>query len=241
MSAAWRLLDACMNWRDFWNQENPIYVNERHRVLHCDRIARGIGDLVEAPGWSVLDHGSGEALSADLVARRCALLFLFDAAPKVQDKQRMRFGNNQKIIVLTNESLDAIPDGSLDMVVANSLLQYLSHAECEFLLDFWRAKLKPEGKLVLADILPPKPDALADIRALLHFAWQGGFFFAACAGLVSTWFSDYRQLRSSLGLTGYAESDLRVLLAAHGFEGTRAPYNLGHNQSRMMIVARVKG
>jgi len=230
-----------MNWRDFWNQENPIYVNERHRVLHCDRIARGIGDLVEAPGWSVLDHGSGEALSADLVARRCALLFLFDAAPKVQDKQRMRFGNNQKIIVLTNESLDAIPDGSLDMVVANSLLQYLSHAECEFLLDFWRAKLKPEGKLVLADILPPKPDALADIRALLHFAWQGGFFFAACAGLVSTWFSDYRQLRSSLGLTGYAESDLRVLLAAHGFEGTRAPYNLGHNQSRMMIVARVKG
>jgi len=230
-----------MNWRDFWNQENPIYVNERHRVLHCDRIARGIGDLVEAPGWSVLDHGSGEALSADLVARRCALLYLFDAAPKVQDKQRMRFGNNQKIIVLTNESLDAIPDGSLDMVVANSLLQYLSHAECEFLLDFWRAKLKQEGKLVLADILPPKPDALADIRALLHFAWQGGFFFAACAGLVSTWFSDYRQLRSSLGLTGYAESDLRVLLAAHGFEGTRAPNNLGHNQSRMMIVARVKG
>ena len=62
-----------MNWRDFWNRENPIYVNERHRVLHYDRIARGIGDLIDAPGWSVLDHGSGDALSADLVARRCGL------------------------------------------------------------------------------------------------------------------------------------------------------------------------
>ena len=230
-----------MNWRDFWNRENPIYVNERHRVLHYDRIARGIADLVEAPGWSVLDHGSGEALASGLVARRCGLLYLFDAAPNVQVKQRIRFENNQKIIVLTNDSLDAIPDGSLDMVVANSLLQYLTHAECEALLDFWRGKLKPKGKLVLADILPAEPDALADVRALLHFAWQGGFFFAACAGLVATWFSDYRQLRTSLGLTGYAESDLRVLLSAHGFEATRAPQNLGHNQSRMMLVAHVKG
>ena len=230
-----------MNWRDFWNRENPIYANERHRVLHYDRIARGITDLIEAPGWSVLDHGSGEALSSDLVARRCALLQLFDAAPNVQARQRTRFENNPKIIVLTNESLDAIPDGSLDMVVANSLLQYLSHAECETLLAFWRSKLKPQGKLVLADILPPGTDAVTDVRALLHFAWQGGFFFAACAGLVATWFSDYRQLRSSLGLTGYAESDLRVLLASHGFEATRAPKNLGHNQNRMMIVARLTG
>ena len=34
---------------------------------------------------------------------------------------------------------------------------------------------------------------------------------------------------------------LRVLLAAHGFEATRATQNLGHNQSRMMMVAQVKG
>ncbi len=230
-----------MNWRDFWNRENPIYVNERHRVLHYDRIARGIAELIDKPDWSVLDHGSGEALSSDIVARRCALLYLFDAAPNVQGKQRIRFENNERIIVLTNESLDAIPDGSLDMIVANSLLQYLSHAEFETLLDFWRSKLKPEGKLVLADILPPGANPMRDVQALLHFAWQGGFFFAACAGLVATYFSDYRQLRSNLGLTSYAESDLRVLLAAHGFEATRATQNLGHNQSRMMMMARVKG
>ncbi len=229
-----------MNWRDFWNRENPIYVNERHRVLHYDRIARGLADLIDAPGWSVLDHGSGEALSSDLVARRCGLLYLYDAAPNVQLKQRLRFENNDRIIVLTNESLEAIPDGSLDMIVANSLLQYLSHAEFETLLVFWRGKLKPEGKLVLADIIPPGASPMRDVRALLHFAWQGGFFFAACAGLVATYFSDYRQLRSNLGLTSYAESDLRVLLATQGFEATRANHNLGHNQSRMMMVARVK-
>ena len=230
-----------MNWRDFWNRENPIYVNGRHRALHYDRIARGIADLVEAPGWSVLDHGAGEAISSDLVARRCARLYLFDAAPNIQNRQRLRFAANQTIVVLTSEALDALPDGSLDMVVANSLLQYLSRAECEALLDFWRGKLKPDGKLVLADVLPPGTNALSDVRALLRFAWRGGFFFAACAGLVATWFSDYRKLRCNLGLTSYAESDLRALLCDRGFETTRAPQNLGHNQRRMMIVARLTG
>jgi hypothetical protein len=57
-------------------------------------IARGIAELVDAPGWSVLDHGSGEALSSDLVARRCGLLYLYDAAPNVQAKQRLRFATN---------------------------------------------------------------------------------------------------------------------------------------------------
>ena len=229
-----------MNWRDFWNSDNPIYVNDRHRMLHYDRIARGIADLVDSPDWTVLDHGSGEALSADLTARRCAMLYLFDAAPTVQGKQRLRFEGNPKIIVLSNEALEIIPDHSLDMVVANSLLQYLTHAEFEALLDFWLRKLKPAGKLVLADVIPLDSNALGDIEALLTFAWQGGFFFAACAGLVATFFSDYRKLRSQIGLTRYSESDMQVLLAAHGFEGGRAQTNLGHNQTRMMFEARPK-
>ena len=226
-----------MNWRDFWNRDNPIYVNERHKVLHYDRIARGIFDLVESPDWLVLDHGSGEALSADTVARHCALLYLHDAAPTVQMRQHLRFDHNPKIIVLSASSLDAIADHSLDMVVANSLLQYLTHAEFETLLDFWRRKLKPGGKLVLADILTKEPDTVADVKALLHFAFQGGFFIAACAGLIATFFSDYRKLRSTLGLTGYDEHEMNVLLKSHGFAGARADHNLGHNQTRMMFVA----
>ena len=27
-------LAALMNWRDYWNQDTPIYVSERHKVLH---------------------------------------------------------------------------------------------------------------------------------------------------------------------------------------------------------------
>ena len=227
-----------MSWREFWNRENSIYVNDRHRTLHYDGIAKGIAALVEDPSWTVLDHGSGEAPSADLVARRCARLYLYDAAPTVQAKQRLQFSRNDKITVLDHATLDELADGSLDLVVANSLIQYLARDEFEGLLDFWHRKLKPGGKFVVADVIPVGGSAQDDILALLHFAMQGGFFFAACAGLVSTFFSDYRKLRTELGLARYAEADMLALLDAHGFAGAqRAHPNIGHNQSRMMFVA----
>lgn len=228
-----------MNWRDFWNRDNAIYVNARHRALHYDGIAKGIGALVEDPAWVVLDHGSGEAASADLVARRCARLYLYDAAPTVQSKQRLQFSRNDKITVLDAAGLDSLPDASLDLVVANSLIQYLSRAEFESLLGFWRRTLKPGGRLVVADVIQEGASAKDDIAALLGFGLRGGFFFAACAGLVSTFFSDYRKLRTEIGLTRYKEGAMLELLAAHGYiDVRRVQPNIGHNQSRMMFVAR---
>ncbi len=228
-----------MSWREFWNRENSIYVSPRHRELHYDGIAKGINAQIEDESWVVLDHGSGEAPSADLVARRCARLYLYDAAPNVQTKQRLQFGRNEKIVVLDASGVEEIPAGSLDMVVANSLIQYLSRAELEHLLDNWHEKLKPGGKLVLADVIPEGATAANDIRALLGFAFRGGFFLEACAGLVSTFFSDYRKLRTELGLSRYREADLLALIGAHGFvEARRGEPNIGHNQGRMLFTAR---
>ena len=62
-------------------------------------------------------------------------------------------------------------------------------------LDVWHRELQPDGRLVLADLLPPDLDAIADVKALLAFAWRGGFLVAALAGLGRTFFSDYRRLR----------------------------------------------
>ena len=61
-----------MNWRDYWNQDTPIYVSDRHKVLHYWLIANDIASLIPSPDAVVLDHGCGEALSANRVAARCA-------------------------------------------------------------------------------------------------------------------------------------------------------------------------
>ncbi|MEA2841622.1 MAG: hypothetical protein QOF41_2952 [Methylobacteriaceae bacterium] len=227
-----------MSWRDFWNSDHSIYVNARHKALHYDRVARDLAAFIPSRNATVLDYGCGEAISAASLAEKCATLYLFDAAPNVREKLRSRFSDHAKIMVLSPDGLEQIGAASLDLIIANSLLQYLKHREFEDLLDVWHAKLRPEGRLVLADVLPPDLDAIADVKALLDFSWRGGFLIAALAGLGRTFFSDYRRLRNEVGLTRYAPEDLFTLLAAHGFTGEQSPGNVGHNQLRMTFVAR---
>jgi ubiquinone/menaquinone biosynthesis C-methylase UbiE len=226
-----------MNWREFWNGTHSIYVNERHRALHYDRIAKDIASLIPSADACVLDYGCGEAESADLVARRCGMLYLYDTAPNVQARLRTRFGRNDKIVVLSSEALEAMTDHSLDVFVANSVIQYLTHKEFEALLDLAKRKLKPTGRLIVADVIPETASFIDDTRALLGFASQGGFLAPALAGLGATMFSEYRKLRQEIGLTRYSQEDIETLFSAHGYRADRASTNIGHNQSRMMFVA----
>lgn len=77
-----------------------------------------------------------------------------------------------------------------------------------------------------------------DVFALLRFARAHGFLRDALLGLVSTALSDYRQLRSRIGLQRYSEDEMLAKLAASGFTGARAPSNIGHNPWRMTFVAQ---
>jgi SAM-dependent methyltransferase len=227
-------------WRDFWNGEHSIYVSDRHRLLHYDRVAKDQRGLITTPDAQVLDHGCGEALAAGDVARGCATLYLYDAAPSVQERLRGRFGADRRIVVLSNTALEIIAPRSLDLIIVNSVLQYLPVAEFEALLHFWHGKLKRGGRLALADVIPPDASALADIKSLLSFSLKGGFFFAALAGLAKTYFSAYRKLRSGVGLTRYTQEDMFTLLRAHDFEPARAPANIGPNAARLLFFATPK-
>ena len=227
------------SWVDFWNRNTSIYVNERHKLLHYRGVARDIAALVESPDDRVLDHGSGEAIAADIVAGKCAFLYLCDAAPNTRAKIAGKFCDNPKIKVIAPEELYDIAEGSLDLIVANSVLQYLDADTLDELLEEWKGKLSSRGRLVLADVVPPDVSPLTDAGALLRFAGKGGFLVAAMGGLVRTFFSDYRKIRGELGLSTYSEADIFSKLKRHGFTGRRLSRNIGHNPARLSFEARV--
>ncbi|SFI32584.1 Ubiquinone/menaquinone biosynthesis C-methylase UbiE [Bosea sp. OK403] len=225
-----------MSWRDFWNGEHSIYVSPRHKALHYRQIARDLAGQIPASDAVVLDHGCGEALSADLVAAACGKLYLCEAAPNVRERLRAMFGRIAHVAVVSPEEVEALPEATLDLVVANSLIQYLSREELAALLRTWLAKLRPGGKLVIADVIPPDVSPLTDASQLLAFAWRGGFLAAALAGLVRTAFSDYRKLRAQYGLSTYAEADIVGLIRAAGYDAVQRQPNFGHNPDRMTFA-----
>lgn len=230
------------SWLEFWNGDTPIYVSARHKALHYRGLARDTLALLRETGvprdGAVLDHGCGEALFADEVARACGRLLLCDGAPAVRAGLAQRFTTERRIRVVSPEEVEALADASLDLVVANSLLQYLKPDELTGLLHVWQAKLKPGGTLALADVIPPGLSPVADAGALLRFAWKGGFLAAAVAGLARTAVSDYRRLRGELGLATYEAADLEARLVTAGFDAPRRRANLGHNPARMTFLAR---
>ena len=228
------------DWIAFWDSKHSIYVSARHRDVHYRTIAQDIRALLPANA-AVLDYGCGEALSAEIVAAGMRRLILCEAAPKVRAVLAARFAGHATIEVRSPDEVAALPAASLDAAILHSVAQYLAPDELDALLALFRRLLRPDGLLVLGDIIPPDVSAATDAIALLRFAGANGFFVAALLGLARTVaLTDYWRLRSNLGLTRYGEPDILAKLAAAGFTAQRATKNIGHNPARMTFLARPK-
>ena len=226
------------DWIDYYDSTHTIYASRRHRDLHFQLIARDIIGYISSPDAVVLDYACGEALSAAKVAEACGQLILAEPAPGVRGRLITRFAPNTRIRVRSLDDLRNMPENSVDLVVMNSVAQYMTPAELDAAFAVVKRLLKPGGRLVLGDILRPEIGMARDVTALLRFAATHGFLKDALKGLVATALSDYRQLRSRVGLHRYGEAEMIGKLAGAGFTASRAHINIGHNPWRMTFVAR---
>jgi len=229
------------DWISFYDfKHSVIYVNARHRDVHYRVIAEDIRAYVPSSAAQVLDYGCGEANSADLVAAASGHLTLVEAAPNVRASLAARYADNKKISVRTPDEAAAQPAATFDLIVMHSVAQYLATAELDRLLAIFRNLLKPDGLLIIGDIVPLRLAAPAAALALLRFGAANGFFWAAVGGLIRIFLSDYFRLKKSHGLSHYTEAATLERLTRAGFAAKRASRNIGHNQWRMTFLARPK-
>jgi SAM-dependent methyltransferase len=230
---------AMSDWRSFWDSEHSIYVNARHKDVHYRDIADQIAAFVPGPTARVLDYGCGDALHADSVAAVASEVLQCDSARSVRAAMAARFAGNPRIKVVSPEEVELRADRSLDLIVANSVAQYLSKAELDRLLALFRRLLAPGGALIVADVIPPDVGAVSDVVALLRLAARNGFLTAALIGLARTAVSPYRKLRNTLGIAQYTEADFMGTLTSAGYSAERLPRNMEHNPARMTFRAKL--
>jgi len=228
------------DWIDYYDSTHTIYVSKLHRDVHFRVIANDILSYVPGPDAVVLDYSCGEALFAAEVAAACKQLILAEPAPGVRGRLSARFDADPKIAIKSLDDLQQLADGSVDLAVMISVSQYMTPDELDGTLRLMRRILKPDGKLVLGDILRPEVGAVTDVMALLKLAARNGFLIDALWGLARTALSDYWQLRQSIGLQRYSEAGMILKLRTAGFSAQRARTNVGHNPARMTFVAGLK-
>jgi len=227
------------DWVSFYDMRHSlIYVNARHRDVHYRKIADDIRGYVPSPAARVMDYGCGEATSADDLAQACGHLTLVEAAPNVRAALGARYAGNPKISVIMPEQTGALPGGSFDLIVLHSVAQYLSGPELDRLLTTFRKLVKPDGLLVVGDVVQPRFATATAAWSLLRCGAANGFFWAALRGLMRIFVSDYLRLKKTVGLSHYGETAMLDKLKRAGYAAARAPRNIGHNEWRMTFVAR---
>ena len=132
----------------------------------------------------------------------------------------------------------AKPAGTYDLIVMHSVAQYLTEAELDRLLGIFHRLVKPNGLVIIGDIVPPQFASPAAALSLLRFGLANGFFWAAVGGLIRIFLSDYFRLKKTHGLSHYDEAAMLERLARAGFAARRAARNIGHNQWRMTFLAQ---
>jgi SAM-dependent methyltransferase len=227
------------SWLDFWNAPNAIYVSRRHQEAHYARVLSGIGRFLPAGGAAVvLDWGCGDALAADDLAQTCRTLLLYDRADSTRRRLLSHYAGSPKIRILDDAELDAVAPASVDLIVVNSVVQYLSPSQFTDALKLFRRLLKSDGRLLLGDIIAPDTSLVGHVTTFLRFAWQNGFLVAAIIGLARNFVSPYRQLRRNAGYACYTESGMLGILDKNGFVGERLTSNIAVSQLRSSYLAR---
>ena len=230
-----------MNWREYWEGESAVYVSERHKSAHYALLADDILCIAEQDTkplstLRVLDFGCGEALSAGRIAACVGHLTLSDGSAHVRRQLRSRFEGHANIAVAAPEDLTGTKGGDYDFIAVNSVLQYVEKPAAGPLLQSLARMMTVNGRMLVADLLPPRLSALTDARELLAFAARDGFLVAAVAGLLRAAVSDYAKIRARIGLTRYEADEFEELAASIGLVARRLPVNVGHNPHRLAFI-----
>jgi SAM-dependent methyltransferase len=226
------------SWLAYWDAPNASYVSERHKRAHYDVVFAGIRPYLPGPDGVVLDWGCGEALAAERIADISRAVLLYDAATATRERLHHLHGAHPRICILDKAAIEGMEPGSVDLIIVNSVIQYLDDRGFAQALTLFATLLRPGAALLLGDVITPGTPMLRHVTTFLGFALRRGFLPAAILGLARTSTSPYRRLQREIGLKSYAPADMLALLARHGFLVAQLPANIAVSRHRASYLAR---
>ncbi|MGH9267601.1 MAG: class I SAM-dependent methyltransferase [Acidimicrobiales bacterium] len=220
-------------WRDYWEavpaderfpfpQQAGEYVDDLRREIGLD------------PSASVLDFGCGFGTVAALVAPQVKTLSLWDASPAMRARaaDRLRAQGNVRVAELGTEGTT---EGPFDLILVNSVVQYMTDAELGAWIGRWAGLLSPGGRVVVSDLIRPGTGLTADLADMLRLSARHRARVAA-AGRALRELRSYSQVRRAHPLLAVDPADLCRRAEAVGLGADILPENLTHLRSRATVV-----
>jgi SAM-dependent methyltransferase len=222
------------DWVCYWDE-----ITEGH-LLFREEAREYVTNLASAVmldrGTRVLEFGCGNGFVAEVLAPRVGQLFLWDAAASMRDRTRgLLVGRNNVHFLDLSGPADPPEDVRFDLILVNSVIQYMSGAEFAGWLSRWRSLLAPGGQILISDIITPGHSVLADIPSLLAFGVRRRYLFRILRSILGE-STRYRTMQRACPLYRVSPNQLRRQAFATGLVVRLLPRNLTHLTNRITAV-----
>lgn len=220
-------------WTDYWEGLVPKRMFEAESDDYTARLlATGLVDGTSR----VLDFGCGFGHTCALLARSVAEIAAWDGAARMREHAATILAGhpNARIVDLSTGVPDA-ERGQFDLVLVNSVVQYMNRAEFLSWLHQWRALLAPAGVVVVSDVPVMGGSRWSELIDMVRFAAGRGFLTRALVdGFREA--ARYGRERGQHPLMRLSQADVRRLGDEAGLHMTVLPENLTHRSGRLAAV-----
>jgi len=124
-----------------------------------------------------------------------------------------------------------------DMILVNSVAQYMAPEELCAWLPRWREMLAPRGTLVLSDLIAPDHSGVSDVADLLRLGVRYRSPLRAISEAIGG-VAHYWRTSRAVPLTRISRGDLTSRAARAGLDIELLPNNLTHFRNRWTAVLR---
>ena len=153
----------------------------------------------------VLDFGCGFGFITRMLAGKVKQLNFWDNSSMMlaRTAESLASRDHASAIDLVDPADD--PRNAYDLIVVNSVIQYMSTADMAEWFVRWRGMLDNDGAILISDVILPKSAFFKEVRDSLRFAAREGFLWSMLWKEVLPINLTYRSSRFSVLLTRDAQ------------------------------------
>jgi cyclopropane fatty-acyl-phospholipid synthase-like methyltransferase len=228
------------DWLTYFDhlQDSPVHGDQA--AFYVESLVREVGVRSDQ---RVLDFGCGHGFVAARLAPLVAELWWWDPSTAMRTITKRRTARLPNARFCDLSGVSAEPQTStwrgprFDLILVNSVVQYMAPEELSGWLPRWREMLSPGGSVVLSDLIYPMHGSLADAIDLFRFSVRHGSPLRAAKDAFGD-VAEYRRTSRAVPLVRVDAQDLARRAADAGLQTTVLPRNLTHFTKRYSAALR---